>query len=589
MALLLAVALWVAPVAAQSPDEIVYIQVEARTSLNGAQASVRRFAESVNDVNGFALGGGWYGVALGPYTRADAEIRMEELRRQGLIPVDSYLERETSYGQQFWPVGAQAARDAGTLEPRQTTQADPEPQPLQEPVVENPARVAQPDPEPEPEETLREARASERQLNRAEREELQIALKWAGFYNAGIDAAFGRGTRRAMTQWQREYGHEPTGVLTTRQRAQLLGQYYAVLEGLGMAVYTDPNAGIRMELPLDVVAFDRYEAPFALFRPTGDLGVRVLLISQAGSRQTMNGLYEIMQTLEIVPLEGERERDSNGFLLTGANDEIVSHTEVTLRGGQIKGFTLIWPAGDEERRSRVLGLMQASFERIEGTLDPAAVSDDGQAVDLVSGLKVRTPKLNASGFFINGSGIVLTSAESVAACERVTLDGVHNAQVVARDAELGVAVLRPEERLAPRRVAQFRSDDPRLQSEIAVAGYPFGGVLSAPTLTFGTLEDLTGLAGEDRMKRLAVAALPGDVGGPVFDAGGTVVGMLLPREQEGGRRLPDQVSFAAKAEMILSFLRRNGIQAVARGGAGPMAPEDLTALAADTTVLVSCW
>ncbi|MFZ7089473.1 serine protease [Primorskyibacter sp. 2E233] len=576
-------------------DDTVFIQIEARTSLTGAQQSIRAFSEDLQNVNGFSLGGGWYGVAIGPFSRAEAEFRLDELRRTGAIPPDSYIEEARAYGQQFWPVGAQLNQQtaseltaAPSAEPTATAEAPaPEPVQLAEPETAVPAPVAVP--EPEPEETPRQARASEAELSRAQRDELQIALKWAGFYNSTIDGAFGRGTRNAMAEWQQDKGYDVTGILTTRQREQLLGDYYAILEGMGMADVLDARSGISVKMPMGVVEFDRYEAPFALFKSSTDLGVQVLLISQPGDRQTMNGLYEIMQTLEIVPLEGKRERERDSFVLTGTNDRIASHTEVSLRNGEIKGFTLIWPAGDEERRTRVLGLMQASFERTDGVLDPATVSDQSQSVDLVSGLRVRKPKMSASGFFIDARGTVLTSAETVAGCERVTLEGVYDAKVLATDANLGVAVLRSDATLAPRKVAQFNVDAPRLQSEVAVAGYSFGGVLGAPSMTFGTLEDLQGLGGEAQLKRLALASMPGDAGGPVFDTGGTVVGMLLPREEEGSRRLPDEVSFATKPVEILNFLRAQGIQPIARGTASALAPEDLTALGKDMTVLVSCW
>ena len=586
------IAAFVVPALAQ--DDRVFIQIEARTSLNGAQQSVRNYAGDLEDLNGFALGGGWYGVALGPYARDDAERLLSDLRRSGVIPADSYIEQAQAYRQQFWPIGARSLAQPGRPGAAETAVGD-ETRPAGSAVAEAAAApgtsqtVAMPAAPTPPEETLREARASEAALDRAAREELQTALRWAGMYDMAIDAAFGRGTRAAMADWQRANGHDVTGVLTTRQRAALLEQYHAVLEGLGMRLYADDRAGIALKLPLDAVAFDRYEAPFVLFEPTGALDARVLLISQPGDRATMNGLYEIMQSLEIVPIEGERSRDRNGFVLTGANDRIVSHTEVTLRGGALKGFTLIWPAGDETRRARVLGLMQASFERRDGVLDPSAVTDDGQQVDLVSGLRVREPVRSASGFFVDRSGTVLTSAEAVAGCARVTLDGVHAVRVASRDAGLGLALLEPVERLAPRRVARFGTRTPRLQSEIAVAGYSFGGVLRAPTLTFGTLEDTAGLAGEESVKRLAMAAQPGDAGGPVFDVGGAVMGVLLPRERDGAQRLPETVSFATDAESALAFLRRAGVRPVARGGAGVMAPEDLTALAAEMTVLVSCW
>ncbi|MBN9888463.1 serine protease [Salipiger abyssi] len=562
-------------------EELVYIQIEAQPSLTEAENALRGYAMSLEDVNGFSLGGGWYGIALGPYAPDEAGPMMRRLRSNGLIPRDSYLSATSEYRDQFWPVGAALGTQSAVPVPEQPAETLPD-APETATVTEAPA---------EPvivEETPREARASEAALSRSEREMLQVALQWSGHYNAAIDGAFGRGTRAAMAAWQSSNGYETTGVLTTRQRAALLGQYNAVLEGLDMAPVSDTRAGISIEMPMGAVAFDHYEAPFAVYEPSGELAARVLLISQPGDRQTLGGLYEIMQTLEIVPLEGPRERRRDGFTLTGANDDIVSHTEATLRDGQIKGWTLIWPAGDEERRSRVLGLMQTSFSTTGAVLDPAEVSDEGQAVDLVSGLQIRQPKATVSGFFVDAGGAVVTAADAVASCGRITLEDVYEATVAASDAALGVAVLRPETPLAPRAVAAFRGDTPRLKSEIAVAGYPFGGVLSAPTLTFGSLEDVKGLAGEAEIERLALAAQPGDAGGPVLDAGGAVLGMLLPKP-ESDQTLPGDVAFAADAEALQAFLTRAGVDSRETQGEGAMAPEDLTATASDMTVKVSCW
>ena len=413
-------------------------------------------------------------------------------------------------------------------------------------------------------------------------------MQWSGHYNAAIDGAFGRGTRGAMAAWQRDNGYEATGVLTTMQRDDLLGQYNAVLEGLDMQLVQDSRAGIEIELPLGAVAFDRYEAPFAIFEPTGDMQASALLISQPGDRRALGGLYEIMQTLEIVPLEGPRERRGNGFTLTGANESIVSHTEVSLVDGALKGWTLVWPAGDEERRERVLALMQASFIPTPGVLDPAQITDAGQSVDLVSGMEIRKPKRNVAGFFVDWSGKVLTSAEAVASCGRITLDEVYEASVSASDDALGVAVLTPATALSPRAVAAFRSDVPRLNSEVAVAGYPFGGVLTAPTLTYGSLEDTRGLGGEQELSRLALAAQSGDAGGPVFDAGGAVLGMMLP-SPSGDQQLPQGVSFAADASALQAFLSGAGVQGASTSGDAALAPEDLAAEATGMTVKVSCW
>lgn len=583
---------------ARAQPQAYFIQVEAESSLSSARETAGSYGEVFDNAASFALGGGWYGIALGPYTEDEAERVLANLRGRGQIPPDSYVQDAVRYDEQIWPPGADRASTLARLDVTddpsgsQPRSEDQLAQALEAASGQNDAGETQAQPaaltEPEPE-TPEQARASERELTRAEREELQIALQWAGHYDGRIDAAFGPNTRGAMRSWQQANGFETTGILTTRQRAELLEQYNSVFDGLGFAEYVDDRAGIAMEIPQGVVAFDGYEPPFALFEPTTDLGARVLLISRPGDRRTLGGLYEIMQSLEIVPLEGERNRDNDGFVLTGADDEIVSHTEVGLQDGALKGFTLIWPAGDVARRTRVLERMQDSFERLPGVLDAPASLADRPGVDLVAGLRVRQPVRSASGFFVDRAGRVLTSVAAVEGCTRVTLDSEHEAQVAARDEALGLAVLRPVDPLAPRRVAQFQTNPPRLQSEVAVAGYSFGGVLGAPTLTFGTLEDMQGLRGEESLKRLTLVSEPGDTGGPVMDTAGGVLGMLQPRDGDDDQRLPQDVSFATKTDEILEFLRGAGIDAQAGSASAPLDPVDLTRIGAEMTVLVSCW
>ncbi|MFA8384389.1 MAG: serine protease [Pelagibaca sp.] len=554
---------------AASAQESVYVQIEAQPSLSVAEDRLRDYASVLPDVNGFDLGRGWYGIALGPYPRNEANNVLRSLRAQRLIPSDSYLEDPGRYGQRIWPIGAGPA----TLPP-----------------ISAPEIATAPEPEPQAtDETPREARASEALLTRQEREALQIALRWAGVYTAGIDGAFGRGTRAAMSEWQAANGYEVTGILTTAQRAELFRQYNAVLDGMDVQTVRDTRAGISIDLPLGAVAFDRYDSPFAHFDPTGSVdGARVLLISQPGDRDRLAGLYEIMQTLDVVPLEGARDRDRDSFTLTGQNTSIVSHTEARLDGGAIKGFTLIWPAGDEERRTRILAAMQSSFAPIPGVLDPAVIAEDSQSVDLVAGLSIRKPKLTASGFFVDRQGRVVTTDSAVASCGRITLNSEYDAEIMATDPALGIAVLRATQPLAPNDVAQFRDGVPRLQSEIAVAGFSFGGVLPSATMTFGRLSDLRGLNGEDSLSRLAISTLEGDAGGPVLDDGGAVIGMLIPHDA-GGRQLPDDVNFATNSASVRQALSRAGVSPLVTTGLARIDPVDLTQKATAMTVLVSCW
>lgn len=592
LTLLVAVTLFVRPAAAQSPNAEVWVQIEAQPSLNRALEVARGYAARLPDVNGFALGSGWYAIALGPYTREQAGETLRVLRSRGQIPRDSYIGFTSNYRDRFYPVGGGAL----TQDLPQETPVAPAPSetvdtaPLEPEVAETPAIVA-PEPEPEPvpaEETVWQARQSEQLLTRVEREELQIALRDAGHYNSTIDGAFGNGTRNAMASWQAAQGYEVTGVLTTRQREALLREYYAILEGLDLQVVRDERAGIALKMPTAMVAFDRYEAPFVHFEATDGGPQKVVLISQEGTQDTLFGLYDILQTLAIVPVEGPRERGSSSFSIEGTNSEITTYVQATLQDGEIKGFILVWPVGDETRRTRMLQEMTPSFARLPGVLDAAAGNEAVQDIDLVSGLEIRRPALSQSGFFVDGAGSVVTAAAPLAACGRITLDYDHPARIVATDASGQIALLKPEERLAPIAVAAFAEGPARLQSTVAAAGYSYEGVLGAPTLTFGKLADVRGLDGEAGVSRLSLETRPGDAGGPVLDERGAVVGMLLPAG-DGTRQLPENVSFAVDGDALRTALAQAGVTVEAATAGAIVPPEDLTTQATGLTALVSCW
>src|SRR5690606_26069888 len=109
---------------------------------------------------------------------------------------------------------------------------------------------------------------------------------------------------------------------------------------------------------------------------------------------------------------------------------------------------------------------------------------------------IRQPKHSTSGFYADQAGTVVTTLSGVEQCQRITINGTYDMELIASDAATGLAALGPQETLVPAATATFQSATPRLQSEIAVAGFSYGGILDAATLTFGRLADLRGLRGE---------------------------------------------------------------------------------------------
>jgi S1-C subfamily serine protease len=566
-----------------------FIQIEALPTLAEGEARARAYGGVFPNVNGFRLGSGWYAIAIGPFTPEEAVRQLGLLRGERMIPNDSYIPESAALGERFWPVGAPEA-DAETATAEPLTEA-----PGTEAIPEETGGAPEPEPEPVPEpvidETPREARASEALLDEEARKGLQTALQWFGLYAGTIDGAFGAGTRKSMGDWQAARGYEETGILTTRQREELLASYRGELSALGLELVTDREAGIEIELPTAMVEFDHYEPPFVHYRARGTSGVRVILISQQGDAATLFGLYDLMQTLEIVPLDGERERKATSFVINATGPTVASYTQAALEGGLIKGFALVWDPRNAANIGRVLDAMKASFRPIgDRALDdslgqPLAEEKKG----LLAGLEVRRPQVSRSGFFVDATGMVLTTTEVLGTCGRLTIDGEVEADVALQDGALGLALLKPRIVLAPRAVAVFQTANPRLNAEVAVAGYSYEDALDAPAVTFGTVEDTRGLDGEENLKRLAIAALPGDAGGPVLDTSGSVVGMLLPRAEKAGRVLPEDVVFALDAAAIATRLAEAGTPPVPTGRSGAMSAEKIAEEAARMTVLVSCW
>ena len=576
---LLAAALSLAPATRSAAQEgRAWVQIEAHPDLETARNRARAYAAEFPETAGFRLGSGWYGIALGPYPADEAPIRLGLLRSEGRVPSDSFVADGARYGAQFYP------EDGAALAPSEPLAAPgPEDAPTE--------AVAAPDPVVLPDETRAEARDSEALLTPEERRELQTALQWFGFYSSAIDGAFGPGTRNSMAAWQEAQGVEPTGILTTRQRRALLDAWQGEIAAFGFTEVVEAASGITVTLPLGLVEFDHYEPPFVHYGPKTPTDPQIVLISQPGDQAALYGLYDVLQTLDSVPLDGPRERNERGFRIRGTSAKADTTVSAQLKGGRIKGWMLISAPGNAARDARIIKVIEDSFSP-----DGASVLDPGMAVmgaetraGLLAGLEVRKPRLSRTGFYVTQDGAVVTTTEAVEGCTRVTIDRATEASVTLADAASGLAVLRPKGALAPRAVARLATGSPRPGSEIAVPGYSYEDRLPAPVITFGTLEDATGLNGETALRRLALQSLPGDAGGPVLDGAGNVLGMLLPASPQGGKLMPAGVAFAVAADEITRLLAPAGIVPASGASTDPLTPAALSETATDMAALVSCW
>lgn len=628
-----------------------WIQIEARPSRPQAEVRAQDWAADFPDLRGFQMRSGWYAMSLGPFVQArDAAAALRALRDVGRIPQDSYIVPEQSYGAGFWPPadaaagqptteGAEedvtpdtASADSETAKPATgifglVASGDLPSDPAASPEGDATGPAADPalpplpladmngtemdgaeldgtdraDPgaaaslPPEALESREEALRRESRLSRAERMEIQSALQWFGFYGAAVDGAFGKGTRTAIAAWQAAAGGRETGVLSAREQAQLLQSAEAERAVLGLETVEDRAAGLSIDLPTGLVAFAGHAPPFVEYRARDGSGVAVLLISRAGDAAALAGLYDRVAALPDFPADGPRKLERTGFTLSGVDAPSqptarIGHAEARLSGGLIKGFVITYPAAQAGRMGPIVAAMRASFRPIGSTaLDPAlgaplAVGRE----ELMAGVApAQTPAQIRSGVHLDRAGHVLTAAQGLSACTRLTIDDLP-ATLVFQDADLGLALLSAGSAAAPAAVAAFATQPPaKTGTRIAMAGFSYPETMAGPVSGFGTIAALSGHEDRSGRARLALRSRPGDAGGPVLDATGALIGLVLPPAEEG-RALPPGLTEALLVTPIRDRLAKAGITPEQAAPSGSLAQEDLARRASALTARIAC-
>ena len=579
----LCIAMWMALIAGASvAQDMRWIQIEAQPSLLEAETRARIYAQEFPDTQAHSIGSGWYAITLGPLPEDQADLRMSQLRARAAIPRGSFLATGANYRQRIYPIGPTPT----AVTPAQTAKADVVQEEAAQVSVSETVESAAPEPSiTVPDETLSEARASEGLLSSEEKMDLQRYLQWAGYYNSTIDASIGRGTRRAMAAWQTDNGYEDTGVLTTAQRQRLRAQYFAIFDGLGLETHRDLEAGISIDLPKEVVAFDAYAAPLAHFKSQETSSpAHVFLISAAGNHGDLAAIYGVLPTLSIVPMNIEKSLNKDRFVITGAGTTTRTFITASHASGEIKGFGLIWPNQNEEQFDRLVAHMRKSFDTFSGTLDPSlsvAINDP----ETEFGVAIRKPAFVKSAVFVSDQGHAITDTSDLEQCSALTIGGTYDAEIIARS-ETGAGLLSPKSDFNPISYAKL-GNAVRKGDKTFLSSYPYGGRLGLASVTQATVAETSDLSGNTEKFRLDFLAEPGDFGGAILDQSGNLTGILVSQD-DTGRVLPKNVNFAAASDALASMMQSAGLR-LSSGKTQRLDDMALIASAQNILTPIECW
>jgi TPR repeat protein/S1-C subfamily serine protease len=198
-----------------------------------------------------------------------------------------------------------------------------------------------------------------------------------------------------------------------------------------------------------------------------------------------------------------------------------------------------------------------------------------------------------SGFYVDDAGHLLTNHHVIEGCTELRLSGRGPAQVQAIDAESDLALLTA----APAGAAALTFRDGtgiRPGDSIVVVGYPLQGTLASEMIvTAGIVNALAGLGNDRRFVQIQAPVHGGNSGGPLLDASGNVVGVIVSKLDvafvEATNELPQNINFAVSGWTARAFLDANGVRYGSRPSDAAMQVADIADRARPATVMIECW
>jgi serine protease Do len=237
------------------------------------------------------------------------------------------------------------------------------------------------------------------------------------------------------------------------------------------------------------------------------------------------------------------------------------------------------------------GELSEGIETLAALMEESDPSARSAAEDPAPSAAVSSAVGYGTGFLVTDAGEVLTNRHVISECRSLLIDG-KPAIVLAEDQTFDLALLRAEA-LAGIAPARFARDPARLNSDVTVAGYPLPDLLGGLNVTRGAVTSLKGIGGDGINIQISAPVQPGNSGGPVVNADGQVVGVVVAKLDAAKVAdlyddIPQNVNFAVRGEIAKLFLTQNGVEPVIADQADWMAPEALAELAQGYTFLITC-
>jgi len=200
---------------------------------------------------------------------------------------------------------------------------------------------------------------------------------------------------------------------------------------------------------------------------------------------------------------------------------------------------------------------------------------------------------SGSGFFVTKQGQILTNDHVVEGCARLATSDGKPLTVIDREAKVDLALLKAD--ATPEAVAIFRGGQPPKPGDQVVAfGFPLPDILSSEgNVSTGVLSATAGLQNDIRFVQISAPVQPGNSGGPLLDASGHVIGVVVAkldalRIARLTGDVPQNVNFAVHWATVRAFLDEKGVEYRQAPSSSPSETHSIAAQAKLFSVGIVC-
>jgi serine protease Do len=202
-----------------------------------------------------------------------------------------------------------------------------------------------------------------------------------------------------------------------------------------------------------------------------------------------------------------------------------------------------------------------------------------------------------TGFFVSSMGYALTNSHVVESCSSISVHlvgGKTSAEVLRRDSQNDLALIRVRNSGAARFVNFRSSPAVKIGESVVVAGFPLSNVLqNGLNVTVGNVSALAGLKGNASLLQITAPVQQGNSGGPLLDMSGNLVGVVVgklnaARIAEVTGDIPQNINFAVKGTMARLFLEASGQQVAENPSKAELRTGDVSERAREYTFQIEC-